>query len=62
MVHPTGMSVVPSPCSWRGRTITDDGQSNFLRQVRNFILDISDAPLDQYVAAIHWQVAQATSL
>lgn len=30
--------------------------------MRNFILDISDAPQNDYVAAIHWQVAQATSL
>ncbi|KAH8895965.1 pectin lyase-like protein [Thozetella sp. PMI_491] len=37
-------------------------QSNFLRQVRNFVLDISASPLYAYVAAIHWQVGQATSL
>ncbi|KAG7117994.1 Glucan 1 like protein [Verticillium longisporum] len=37
-------------------------QSNFLRQVRNFVLDMTSAPLQAYVAAIHWQVAQATSL
>ncbi|KAK2759213.1 hypothetical protein CKAH01_16720 [Colletotrichum kahawae] len=37
-------------------------QSNFFRQVRNFVMDISEAPRDQNVAAIHWQVGQATSL
>ncbi|KAK3296411.1 pectate lyase superfamily protein-domain-containing protein [Chaetomium fimeti] len=36
--------------------------SNFFRQVRNFVLDITTAPLQAYVAAIHWQIAQATSL
>ncbi|KAF3932861.1 hypothetical protein ABW19_dt0210235 [Dactylella cylindrospora] len=37
-------------------------QSNFLRQIRNFVIDITAAPQDAYVAALHWQVAQATSL
>ncbi|KAI4859445.1 glucan 1,3-beta-glucosidase GLUC78 precursor [Hypoxylon rubiginosum] len=36
-------------------------QNNFFRQVRNFIIDIKDMPLDKG-AGIHWQVAQATSL
>jgi glucan 1,3-beta-glucosidase len=35
-------------------------QSNFYRQVRNFIIDLTDAPLG--ASGIHWQVAQATSL
>ncbi|KIW10000.1 hypothetical protein PV08_11776 [Exophiala spinifera] len=35
-------------------------QNNFWRQVRNFIIDMTTAPLD--TAGIHWQVAQATSL
>ncbi|KAF1995621.1 glycoside hydrolase family 55 protein [Amniculicola lignicola CBS 123094] len=34
-------------------------QNNFYRQIRNFVLDITDAPI---ASAIHWQVAQATSL
>ncbi|KAH9223997.1 pectate lyase superfamily protein-domain-containing protein [Leptodontidium sp. 2 PMI_412] len=38
------------------------GNSNFYRQVRNLEIDITDAPLDAYIAAIHWQIAQATSL
>lgn len=37
-------------------------QSNFYRQIRNFIIDMTSAPLGDYVAGIHWQVAQATSL
>ncbi|KAI1143934.1 glycoside hydrolase family 55 protein [Hypoxylon sp. FL0543] len=36
-------------------------QNNFFRQVRNFIIDIKDMPLEKG-AGIHWQVAQATSL
>ena len=35
-------------------------QSNFYRQIRNFIIDISGAPGD--ASGIHWQVSQATSL
>ena len=37
-------------------------QNNFLRSVRNFVMDIRPAPQDAYVCAIHWQVAQGTSL
>ncbi|KAK6535009.1 hypothetical protein TWF281_006307 [Arthrobotrys megalospora] len=37
-------------------------QSNFLRQIRNFVIDITSAPKDKEIAALHWQVAQATSL
>jgi glucan 1,3-beta-glucosidase len=36
-------------------------QNNFYRQMRNFIVDITQLPEDQG-AGIHWQVAQATSL
>ncbi len=36
-------------------------QSNFYRQVRNFIIDIEDT-VTASVAGLHWQVAQATSL
>lgn len=35
-------------------------QNNFYRQVRNFVIDMTTAPLN--TAGIHWQVAQATSL
>ena len=35
-------------------------QNNFFRQVRNFNIDLTDAP--DAAAGIHWQVAQATSL
>jgi glucan 1,3-beta-glucosidase len=36
-------------------------QNNFFRQVRNFVIDLTAMPATQG-AAIHWQVAQATSL
>ncbi|KAH8165699.1 hypothetical protein CIB48_g2534 [Xylaria polymorpha] len=39
-------------------------QNNFFRQVRNFIIDMTEMPtgIDKASAGIHWQVAQATSL
>ncbi|KAI9735306.1 MAG: hypothetical protein M1818_006500 [Claussenomyces sp. TS43310] len=36
-------------------------QNNFFRQIRNFILDLTEMPFTTG-AGIHWQVAQATSL
>ncbi|KKF95518.1 Glucan 1 3-beta-glucosidase [Ceratocystis platani] len=36
-------------------------QNNFFRQVRNFVIDLTDMPFSAG-AGIHWQVAQATSL
>lgn len=35
-------------------------QNNFFRQVRNFVIDMTGAPL--FATGIHWQVAQATHL
>ncbi|KAF2717423.1 glycoside hydrolase family 55 protein [Polychaeton citri CBS 116435] len=37
-------------------------QNNFWRQVRNFVLDLTDVPPTRVCHGIHWQVAQATSL
>lgn len=36
--------------------------SNFLRSIRNFKMDITRTNQDAYICAIHWQVAQGTSL
>ena len=36
-------------------------QNNFFRQIRNFVIDVRDQPLNSGTG-IHWQVAQATSL
>ena len=37
-------------------------QNNFYRQMRNFIIDLTQLPADGANSGIHWQVAQATSL
>ncbi|KAJ7821385.1 pectate lyase superfamily protein-domain-containing protein [Mycena olivaceomarginata] len=37
-------------------------QNNFFRSVRNFIIDVTAMPPDQFGTGIHWQVGQATSL
>lgn len=37
-------------------------QNNFLRSVRNFIIDIRATPQWAQICGIHWQVAQGTSL
>ncbi|KAK4550136.1 hypothetical protein LTR36_003103 [Oleoguttula mirabilis] len=37
-------------------------QNNFYRQVRNFVLDISNVTPTRGIHCLHWQVAQATSL
>ncbi|KAM5345868.1 hypothetical protein ACJ41O_011729 [Fusarium nematophilum] len=37
-------------------------QNNFLRSVRNFIIDVRPTPSNAQVCGIHWQVAQGTSL
>jgi hypothetical protein len=36
-------------------------QNNFLRQLRNFIIDVRSADMTD-IAGVHWQVAQATSI
>jgi len=37
-------------------------QNNFYRQIRNFVLDITQTPPKAGIHCLHWQVAQATSL
>lgn len=37
-------------------------QNNFWRHVRNFILDITELPTQGAVHALHWTVAQGTSV
>lgn len=37
-------------------------QNNMWRQIRNFVIDITDVPPARSCSGIHWQVAQATSL
>ncbi|KAJ6504338.1 exo-beta-1,3-glucanase [Mycena vitilis] len=35
---------------------------NYLRSIRNFVIDTTNVPADQFGTGIHWQVGQATSL
>lgn len=49
----------PDPYSYGGASWFTN-QNNFYRQVRNFVIDMTDTPNDS--RAIHWQVSQATSL
>lgn len=47
--------------------VSDNGewyvnQNNFLRSIRNFKIDIRPTDPSAYICAIHWQVAQGTSL
>jgi hypothetical protein len=37
-------------------------KANFYRQIRNFVIDITASSQTAYIAALHYQVAQATSL
>ncbi|KAL4788913.1 pectate lyase superfamily protein-domain-containing protein [Aspergillus venezuelensis] len=36
--------------------------NNFLRSIRNFVIDITNTDPNAYVCGIHWQVAQGTDL
>ncbi|KAH8645953.1 beta-1,3-glucanase, partial [Tricladium varicosporioides] len=63
-----GLGVISTDPYYTDRSTPDGGgvnwyinQSNFLRQIRNFIIDIR-ATTVQYPAGLHYQVAQATSL
>ncbi|KAI9279502.1 pectate lyase superfamily protein-domain-containing protein [Umbelopsis sp. AD052] len=58
----SGMAVVDSDpygsngYNWFGNT------NNFYRQVRNFVIDLTQTSATATTTGIHWQVAQATSL
>ncbi|XP_014555283.1 carbohydrate-binding module family 50 protein [Bipolaris victoriae FI3] len=59
-----GLGVITSN-QYIGPGPTDEwyvNQNNFLRSVKNFKMDITQTRWDAYVCAIHWQVAQGTSL
>ncbi|KAF2461924.1 exo-beta-1,3-glucanase Exg0 [Lineolata rhizophorae] len=67
------LPVIKADASFEGMAVIDadpyenDGsnwytnQNNFFRQIRNFVIDLTEMPMDRG-AGIHWQVAQATSL
>ena len=56
-----GIAVIDSDPYENGGANWYTNQNNFYRQVRNFVIDITDMPAASG-ACIHWQVAQATSL
>ncbi|KAF2272061.1 pectin lyase-like protein [Westerdykella ornata] len=78
--NPNGVPILKAAPSFAGIAVIDSNvyipgasgaqwyipQSNFYRQVRNFVIDISGCPNktpDGFApTGIHWQVAQATSL
>ncbi|KAJ7451269.1 glycoside hydrolase family 55 protein, partial [Mycena galericulata] len=37
-------------------------QNNFFRSIRNFVIDTTQMPANEYGTGIHWQVGQATSI
>ncbi|KAJ2974245.1 hypothetical protein NQ176_g6160 [Zarea fungicola] len=58
-----GLGVLSSD-EYTGRNGAEEwfiNQNNFFRQVRNLIIDTSNAQMDN-IAGLHWQVAQATSI
>lgn len=57
----SGMAVLDAdPYHYPGGISYWTNQNNFFRQVRNFVFDFTDSA--DTAVAIHWQVAQATSL
>lgn len=58
----TGLGVISSDFYTGEKTEWYINTNNFLRSIRNLIIDIRATPQDAQVCGIHWQVAQATSL
>jgi hypothetical protein len=56
-----GMALIDSDPYGNGGNNWWTNQNNFYRQIRNFVIDMRNAPLGSGTG-IHWQVAQATSL
>ncbi|KAI2907774.1 CAZyme family GH55 [Aspergillus niger] len=57
-----GLGVITSDVYTGDDTEWYINQNNFLRSIRNFKMDITRTDPNAYVCAIHWQVAQGTSL
>src|SRR5690349_5046180 len=56
---------IDSRCTVRGSNLYLGrylNTANFMRSIRNFKIDLRIAPAGTYLAGIHWQVAQASSL
>ncbi|KAK3291667.1 pectate lyase superfamily protein-domain-containing protein [Chaetomium fimeti] len=58
----SGLGVITSDVFADDDVASSTNQGNVLRSVRNFVVDIRPTPQWAYVCAIHWQVAQGTSL
>ncbi|KAH6857100.1 pectate lyase superfamily protein-domain-containing protein [Chaetomium sp. MPI-CAGE-AT-0009] len=58
----SGLGVITSDVFADDDVASSVNQDNVLRSVRNFVVDIRPTPQWAYVCAIHWQVAQGTSL
>ena len=56
-----GIAVIDTDPYMDGGAQWYTNQNNFLRQVRNFVIDLTSMP-SNLGTGIHWQVAQATSL
>ncbi|RHZ48193.1 uncharacterized protein CDV56_102104 [Aspergillus thermomutatus] len=57
-----GLGVITSDPYVSGNEQWYLNQNNFLRSIKNFKIDIRPTDPSAYVCAIHWQVAQGTSL
>ena len=57
-----GLGVITSDVYTGGNTEYYVNTNNFYRNIKNFKIDIRNTNPTAYVCAIHWQVAQATSL
>lgn len=55
-----GMAVIDAN-PYNGENNWFTNQNNFFRQIRNFVIDVTEQPPNRGTG-IHWQVAQATSL
>lgn len=58
----TGGSIIASDVYTGEQTEWYLNTNNFLRSVRNFVIDIRATAQDAEICGIHWQVAQGTSL
>ncbi|KAH8556533.1 exo-beta-1,3-glucanase [Umbelopsis sp. PMI_123] len=58
----SGIALIDSDPYGAGGSQWYQNQNNFFRQVRNFVLDLTQRSATQSSTGIHWQVAQATSL
>ncbi|OZJ02108.1 hypothetical protein BZG36_05282 [Bifiguratus adelaidae] len=57
-----GIAVIDSDPYAPGGVNWYTNQNNFFRQVRNFVIDLTQTPATSSSTGVHWQVAQATSL